>query len=104
MSMQVTATFCGTDLDQHHDDLPQKGPTSTMAPPAGIVRASLSRILSSGSGIHPGISRLYGMTLAVSYLRAKSAKDQFGSSHNNTRAPLLLRRPTAAEDYERHGC
>lgn len=29
--------------------------------------ASLSRILSSGSGIHPGISRLYGMTLAVPF-------------------------------------
>ena len=75
MSMQVTATSCATDLDQHHDDRPQKGPTSTMAPPAGIVRASLSRILSSGSGIHPGISRLYGMTIAVSRAGGDEATD-----------------------------
>ena len=65
MSMQVMATSGATDLDQHHDDRPQNGPTSTMAPPAGIVWASLSSILSSGSGIHPGISRLYGIASSI---------------------------------------
>ena len=58
MSIQVMKTSWATDLDQHQDDRPQKGPTSTMAPQAGIVRAIRSSILSSGSGIHSGMSRL----------------------------------------------
>ncbi len=87
MSMQVIATSGATDFDQHHDDLPQNGPTSTMAPPAGIVRASLSSILSSGSGIQPGISRLYGMAWSIPVNRPES-QYQPGLSEGYTQQDL----------------
>src|SRR5438067_527421 len=89
MSMQVTFTVGSADLDQHQLDRPQNGPTSTIRPLRGRVNASCSSVLSSLSGIQPGIFRLYGIQVfprGPMEGGAKAAPCQHFSAGDHTRS------------------